>query len=524
MTPLKVFEALAHSTNTKAQSSVNVESDGTPFATLLFALDLPKVELHAHLNGSISMALLRHLGKVRPATEPTVTDSATTTSSATTSSSAVLSLEDDALQSIRGAKERMAYCFGAFDCVYKIMDNLRYTRLAVQDMLLHYAVERMVFLEIRTSLREGLKASPAADAAIVTQADYLRTVRDAMSSILSGAALYDWCTGEAIDPTHGGEALTRWLDQLDNIYGTSCFLPRRLQHVLQEPSSWQHIVPGYRGSTSRLTPSLLFVQRIRPHFVNMRCALTVSISRSLPLAAAQGTVRVVEELLQEERARALPLSPSSVPITGIDFSGNCYKQEFSDFDAILRSLRTDHGLSVTVHAGEKADDKELQEMVDYAPDRWGHMIFAGDDLRRVIDFAVKKPIELCPSSNMLTCGHDHMDEHHIGQHWDIDDYVNLYKHGGNVRNIADVRAPVSINTDDRGVFASSMTDELLMVASRKDVSALPVEDRLLLLFVLQRRALQDGFYPKYIGTEETFSVHALEVLFDNVALLSTGLN
>lgn len=501
-----IAEAFTHLNDTSlalAKPDADKLSDDAQLA--LFAFLLPKVELHAHLNGSISMALLRHLGQARIAATPSI---------------AAMSMDDGALSKLTTAKERTAFCFNLFDCVYKIMDNLAFTRIATQDVILHYAAERTLFLELRTSLREGLRADPSPDAAIVGQVDYLRTVRDSIAAILSGTTLFDWSTGDAVDTTNEG-AMVRWCAQLDQIYAGSCLLPHTVHRLLMENSALSRYVLGTTDGEEEgmLLPSTVFKHRIRGHLASMRCVLSVSISRSLPLSAARGTVGVVGDLIAEEAA-AGPITPHSVPITSIDFSGNCYKQKFSDFAAILKGLRDTHQLAITLHAGEKDDDEELHEMIAFAPDRWGHLVFASDSARNEVDVRVKKPIELCPSSNLLGCGHEHVDMHHIERHWDVDAYVNLY-----VDNVAPTysplldRAPISINTDDRGVFATSMTEELLVVASHRHIRCLPIEQRMRFLFTVQRRALEDGFIPA--SSRGTYgALQDLNSLFDSLCMVS----
>jgi adenosine deaminase len=507
MTIASVFQSLQRNTSACYPGALDDDC-----SLVLFAFCLPKVELHAHLNGSISMALLRHLRSLR---DSTASASATT-----------LSMDDNMLETIKDPKERMSYCFRVFDCVYQVMDNLAYTRLAVQDVLLHYAAEGTVFLELRTSLREGLKSDASLNAPVVTQAAYLSAVRDAAQNILSGTCLYDWRTGSPIDALDGA-AMETWLEQLDSIYQSgACLLPRRLYAMCTatgdaKASSRAEVAVAavLRRSSAVLTPSAVFRQRVEWQLRMMRCVITVSISRSLPLTAAHGTVEVMDALLHQQRS-----SPAVVPITSVDFSGNCYNQHFSDFVGILQKLREVHHIGITLHAGEKDDAHELEQMIAFAPDRWGHLVFVSDAARSLIDSELKKPIELCPTSNLLTCGHGHMDQHHINAHWDVSAYLALYttnEEGG--ENDSDnaqfsSRAPISINTDDRGVFGTSMTEELLLVADHRDVRCLTLHQCMWFLFTLQRRALRDGFFQPETGNDAVpFGRDDVEALFDQVA-------
>jgi adenosine deaminase len=65
------------------------------------------------------------------------------------------------------------------------------------------------------------------------------------------------------------------------------------------------------------------------------------------------------------------------------------------------------------------------------------------------------PIEICPTSNLITLGHDGYDEHPYLSQWLALGY------------------PISINTDDRGIFNTTLTQELLVV---KDAYRLDLAD------------------------------------------------
>jgi adenosine deaminase len=65
------------------------------------------------------------------------------------------------------------------------------------------------------------------------------------------------------------------------------------------------------------------------------------------------------------------------------------------------------------------------------------------------------PIEVCPTSNKITLGHAAYAEHPYLSQWIARGY------------------PVSINTDDRGIFNTTLTEELLSV---KDALRLDLAD------------------------------------------------
>ncbi|KAL7704436.1 Adenosine deaminase [Lotmaria passim] len=163
---------------------------------------VPKIDLHCHLNGSISPAMLAHMERLLldehrrrssssgggSSNTSTAKDSGAVKQECGASPTTAEAEEDhlfffntqekrmrnvlasptadDAKSSLPGAsathsspKDRMNYCFSVFDAIYKVMTNLAFTRLAAQDMLICAAAENIAVMEIRTSLRDGLQRS-----------------------------------------------------------------------------------------------------------------------------------------------------------------------------------------------------------------------------------------------------------------------------------------------------------------------------------------------------------------------------
>ena len=525
---------------------------------------LPKVELHAHLNGSISAALLTHLDQLKkkesaihsspPSAFPEggkqpsassggavadiswivkgpdgfasshITDaslsddvskrisSSSGDDKATTASAPPAAVED-------AKKLKWNYCFKVFDLVYTIMDNLAFTKLAIQDVLIHYAMEHTMYLELRTSLRDGLFSSYTSDDhKPVSKEDYLRCVIDTTEQVLRGEFI-------PIPGLSAGAIIPLW-------------------------TMYSELLPlgatgGKKGSLDDDEHrELLFMDVLKCLLDKMIVRLSVSVSRSLPLAVASETVEIAGALRQEqedvikelaccrerngaerggwhkpslknkakfgivepsqtvvqaEEKAKVPVKPPCgrdllewtkhmMLITSIDFSGNAYKHAFTDFIPVLQRARDELGFAITMHAGEKDDDDELEQMISFGPHRWGHLVFVSE---RALDKIIRgtrtnmQPIELCVTSNMLTCGHTTVDEHHFASLLDlasIDDFEGAIKKrrvpsssarpqgekdddDGADEFAAARRVRVSFNTDDRGVFFTSMTRELELVES-----------------------------------------------------------
>lgn len=129
-------------------------------------------------------------------------------------------------------------------------------------------------------------------------------------------------------------------------------------------------------------------------------------------------------------------------VVGIDLSGDPTKGQFLEFLPALRYARS-VGLKVTLHAGEvRGMDEEMRQMLAFAPDRFGHCCFV--DAANMTKLKTSRiPIELCPTSNLLSNSVPTIDQHHFGIHY-----------------VADGQGAVCcVSTDDSGVFGSPLSNE-----------------------------------------------------------------
>ncbi|CCW71376.1 unnamed protein product [Phytomonas sp. Hart1] len=242
---------------------------------------LPKLDLHFHLNGSISPVILAHMKRLSTLSynkinsenvvdlnggaiqdePPSWGNSAPELSSVAPSmpNSSSLPMGYAGLNANKlnrmNPKDRMLTCFKMFDEVYSIMTNLAFTRLAVQDILWHCAAENVLVVEIRTSLRDKLRwgifqQNPAETREAKTEnpeqepskEDYLWTVIDTVEHLLQGGVV-DFQTGELFPyltqsdildyaSSPGGAATTdgpraRWWSFFKALYGGLPYAPVR---------------------------------------------------------------------------------------------------------------------------------------------------------------------------------------------------------------------------------------------------------------------------------------------------------
>lgn len=226
--------------------------------------------------------------------------------------------------------------------------------------------------------------------------------------------------------------------------------------------------------------------------------LLLSIDRSAPASRARETVELALAL-RAERADARRL------IVGIDLSGNPSKGRFADFVPAL-SLARAAGLPTSVHCAEVANEAETAEVLAFRPARLGHaLMLSAEHVARLRADPI--PIELCPTSNLTTLRCSHMSDHPTAGQWLLDD-------------VRFERYPVSINTDDTGVFGTCASAELARVALELKLDAARVTH-------LAVRALDDAFEPAPAGDtvsdDSGTTMRNLRILFAREAAAACAL-
>lgn len=166
----------------------------------------------------------------------------------------------------------------------------------------------------------------------------------------------------------------------------------------------------------------------------MTARLILSIDRRNDLATALDVVD-------------LALKYRSKGVVGIDLCGDPAKGDVSIFRAAFEKAQA-HDLKITIHfaeAPQSSTDEELQTLLSYNPDRIGHVINVPEDVKQEI-VKRKLGLELCLSCNV----HAKMITGTYGDH-----------HFGWWRNTG---CPITLCTDDVGVFCSNLTNEYSLIA------------------------------------------------------------
>ncbi|EIW67214.1 hypothetical protein TREMEDRAFT_33866 [Tremella mesenterica DSM 1558] len=168
---------------------------------------------------------------------------------------------------------------------------------------------------------------------------------------------------------------------------------------------------------------------------------------------------------------ALDLRSRGYPVVGLDLGGNPIKGDVKIYREIFKAAKRE-GLGLTLHFGEiEGRDEEQLEMLSWAPDRLGHVIWVKEEMKRKL-VEMDIGVEMC-----LSCNEDDRQEsyeaqytsHHFGQWWYLPN-------------------PISINTDDLGIFHSISSSEHFLACKHFHLSRVD-------LVRLSRRALKGVFGP-----------------------------
>jgi len=166
----------------------------------------------------------------------------------------------------------------------------------------------------------------------------------------------------------------------------------------------------------------------------MIARLLLSIDRAGTAAEADSTVDL-----------AIRLALESELVVGIDLSGNPTKGDVAALLPALYRARAG-GLRISVHCGEVPKDAEVDAIFAFQPDRLGHALHLAGRHVDALSAQRSPPIEICPTSNRLTLG------------------ISSLRHHPTLRTWLARGHPISISTDDPGVFSTSASEELLAVA------------------------------------------------------------
>ncbi|NXO02717.1 ADAL protein, partial [Rhinopomastus cyanomelas] len=196
------------------------------------------------------------------------------------------------------------------------------------------------------------------------------------------------------------------------------------------------------GMTKRMYVETVLegIKQCKEEGLDIDVRLLIAINRTSGPSVAKQTVKLAEEFL---------VSSSGV-VVGLDLSGDPTVRHGRDFLEPLTEAKK-AGLKLALHLSEvPSQEEETKILLSLPPDRIGHGTFlnsvtAGSE--ELVPLVRKHhiPIELCMTSNIKTQTVPSCDRHHFG-YW--------YSLGH----------PTVLCTDDKGVFATNLSQEYELVA------------------------------------------------------------
>ena len=107
----------------------------------------------------------------------------------------------------------------------------------------------------------------------------------------------------------------------------------------------------------------------------------------------------------------------------------------------------------------KAAYQEAETMLEFRPDRLGHALLLPRTLQKKLSEA-RIPVECCPTSNVMTL--------ELAKHYSGSLLEGLKRHP-QLASWLQSSHPISIGTDDPGVFHTSATKELMVLQKAFDL-------------------------------------------------------
>ena len=305
---------------------------------------MPKIELHAHLHGSIRMSLLAKLYQNLASNEDT---------------KHLIPENEDPKEKIRyilKTHKTLNDCFPVFDVIHRVVSSKETLELITYEVLKDFAEQNVKYLELRSTPRE------------LSLSNHSR--RDYVDILLN-------C--------------------IENF-----------------PVKY-------------------------PQYSDMIIRLILTIQNAKPLKESYETLDIVNEYYNDCKQNNIePI------IVGIDWAPRPIKnKEFKYFEDLLNKIKQ-AGINITIHFAEYYNREEQDLILNYRPDRLGHAInLKNADYNILLNNPI--PIEMCPTSNIMTKSISNYNEHLFKV------FMKEYKNNK--------LYPMIFCTDDFGVFETDLNIE-----------------------------------------------------------------
>lgn len=190
------------------------------------------------------------------------------------------------------------------------------------------------------------------------------------------------------------------------------------------------------------------------------CRVLVSLSRHLPVSHAHAVIAILDKLWNKDD-EDMPLARQL--IVGVELSGDPRRGNWKDFEPLFQSVRSRLKLCVSLHFAEIRNDSECMQMLDFAPERFGHAVVMSPKVSERLlstkrDDGSRIGVEVCLTSNLSTKA------------------VNSLKFHPVVTTLIARGHPFCICTDDSGVFDTSVSQEYALLVEAAYVTEKQVKD------------------------------------------------
>nr|XP_012235884.1 PREDICTED: adenosine deaminase-like protein isoform X2 [Linepithema humile] len=228
--------------------------------------------------------------------------------------------------------------------------------------------------------------------------------------------------------------------------------------IYLELRSTPRAVQGSMTKTEYLEAIMKAFNISKSQYPEIVVKLLVSINRKEGFESAKENINLAKQFMEKY--------PQYV--VGIDLSGDPTAGDIENFLQLLEMSR-EMGLKIAVHCAEVPNNIETIHILKFKPDRLGHCTCIHPDLggssilfKMLLDFKI--PVELCLTSNVKCKTVKSYIDHQ---------FKYLYEAGH----------PISIGTDDKGVFNTCLSQELKLLSTAfnigkeelKKLTALSVE-------------------------------------------------
>jgi len=356
----------------------------------IFCKATPKIELHAHLNGSIRESTLVDLARERGVQlSPKLHAPAQQLDHAgDTEQNRNRHIAESHMYNTK--PRNLLECFEIFEEIPKCVNDLKALQRITREALEDFANENVAYLELRSGPKCLLFDSLSSEhTEVCTKRRYVESIVDIMK-----------------------------------------------EFEKKENDRYQEEKTGIGFCRLPLIPRLL-----------------ISVDRSGTLDQALENISLAVELFQS----------GNLYVVGVELGGNPTRNDFCLFEPAFKIAR-DAGLRVAIHCGEVScatensnQDPSYNEnmaILDFRPDRLGHALLLPDTImEKLLNDPI--PVECCPTSNVMTL---ELALHHGGS---LVDGMQMHPQ---LNKWLMREYPISINTDDPGLFCTNSTREILLVA------------------------------------------------------------